>query len=532
MNKKSLFSIAIAGLLTLGYTLASAQPGTLDNSFNLTGTEYFNIGSRCQANTSALTAGGHILVGGFSAAASGSHSRYTLINLFPDGTIDTTFAHLGMAIDSFPNSQKDIIKTVLVQPDGKIIAMGSTDTGFTSMTPFISMMRYKANGEPDSTFGNNGKALFHFGGPTVGNSMAIQPDGKYVIAGSLSGKFMAARINANGTVDSSFWYTGFRVISIGNGAYDVAKAIALYPDGRILIAGTSYHSTNYCASLVRMASNGIMDNTFGGVGIITSLIYRRYDVINSLQIQPDGKIIAAGSSLVSSTGSSPDNELFVVRYDTVGNEDVTFGITGILNLNSGPYDDKCSSSLLLPDGKIMVGGYTTNSSYNPNYVLYRINTDGTPDATFGTGGMVTTNFSIFGNNFLDYGACLNRQTDGKIVFSGYSAFSGTSVFTIARYLTDSSLGVVDFSNNNTLLVYPNPIGKELNLSFDLNKDETIKIDLYDITGRLNASIQAEKEMGAGNHHVSLQVPENLPKGEYFVVLQSGQGQRLYVKVLR
>ena len=183
--------------------------------------------------------------------------------------------------------------------------------------------------------------------------------------------------------------------------------------------------------LTTTSTHGTPDTTFGAKGAVVTAIGTSDDEINSLKLQSDGKIVAAGQSQVS----AGVNQFALVRYNTDGSLDTTFGKGGIVTTRIVSGDCMAYDVVIQGDGKLVAAGYTANGSGN-QFALVRYNTDGSLDTTFGTGGIVTTTMPGADNEIL----ALGLQGDGKLVAAGYqTALDSSWQYTLARYNTDGSL---------------------------------------------------------------------------------------------
>ena len=262
--------------------------------------------------------------------------------------------------------------------------------------------------------------------------------------------FALARYNTDGTLDATFGsggkvttYTTAYYFSIGS-----AKAVAIQSDGKIVVAGYIYNSPQHVSSnqhdfaLVRYNTDGTLDATFGSGGIVVTALRpgkdnNDMDYAHAVAIQADGKIVAAGSTGPHPNGSydpkavTTDN-FALVRYNTNGTLDTSFGAGGIVTADIGTNNDKAYAVAIQSDGKIVAAGYAYSSVSNANFALARFNTNGTLDANFGTAGKVTTDIGT-GESYA-YGVAI--QSDGKIVAAGVK---NGYYFALVRYNTNGTL---------------------------------------------------------------------------------------------
>jgi uncharacterized delta-60 repeat protein len=283
------------------------------------------------------------------------------------------------------------VRAVRSQPDGKILVGGAFDS--FNGTSTVRIARLNADGTLDNTF-NTGTG---FNGSV--NSVDVQPDGKILVGGvftSFNGTSTVriARLNADGTLDNTF--------NTGTGFMGVVYSADVQPDGKILVGGSfiSFNGTSTVNRIARLNADGTLDNTFTtGTGFNTT--------VNSVDVQPDGKILVGGI-FTSFNGTSTVNR--IARLNTNGALDNTF------NTGTG-FNDEVISVDVQPDGKILVGGFF--SSFNGTSTVNRIarlNADGTLDNTFNTGtGFNNTVNSVY------------VQPDGKILVGGvFTSFNGTN----------------------------------------------------------------------------------------------------------
>src|SRR5262249_31918578 len=204
------------------------------------------------------------------------------------------------------------------------------------------------------------------------------------------------------------------------GRLDRAFAVAVQADGKILAAGIAAkpgEQRNF--ALARYNSDGSLDPGFGSNGRVTTDFYGLLDNAYALAIQPDGKIVAAGSATIPGSNT---NEFALARYDADGTLDSTFGnggkvATAVLALN-----DPALALALQSDGKIVAGGFALIAGLNYDFALVRYSgVDGTPDPGFGTGGVVLTDFA--GGD--DEIKALAIQSDGKIIAGGPALSNGS-----------------------------------------------------------------------------------------------------------
>ncbi len=276
-----------------------------------------------------------------------------------DGDLDPTFGVAGQVQTDF-NHSTDIANAVALQSDGKLVVVGQSYTNNDYSGEDFAVARYNANGTLDNTFGVNGKVTTDFPGlAAVPSAVLIQPDGKILVAGgafplfTFLGDFKLVRYNSNGTLDTSFGSGGIVTTSFpGQGSY--AFAVALQPDGKIIAAGTDFvdfssdDSSNTDFGLERYNSDGSPDTTFGNGGQVTTDFDGFNDDAFSILVQPDGKLVAVGSAKNPTTYY----DFAAVRYLANGTIDTTFGVAGKVRTDFGHAGiDQAHSAVLQPDGK-------------------------------------------------------------------------------------------------------------------------------------------------------------------------------------
>jgi uncharacterized delta-60 repeat protein len=289
-----------------------------------------------------------------------------------------------------------------------------------------------APGDLDFSFGGNGKVITNFGsGVDEGNDVAIQDDGKIVVVGTTAGRFAAARYETDGSLDDTFSGNG-KVKTNFIGGFDRGLAVAIQPNGKIVVAGIHGVDSNATFALVRYKPDGTLDDAFGGDGKVKTNFTPAIDGANDLVIQPDGRIVAvgfAGIVALAHVGS-----FALARYRPNGNLDGTFSGDGKARTEFTDDTDGAFGVALQANGKIVTAGLA--GGFNPAFALARHRPNGTLDDSFGGDGRVTTNFSPFGAE--DRATDVAIQPDGRIVAVGL-ANEPDFAFALARYHRDGRL---------------------------------------------------------------------------------------------
>ncbi|MBI3852831.1 MAG: hypothetical protein HY298_21460 [Verrucomicrobia bacterium] len=341
-----------------------------------------------------------------------------------------------------------------------------TGSANNSSNNILAVARFNVDGTLDTSFGANGKVTTAVGtGLSEGKAILIQPDGKVVVAGSsyngANDDFAVLRYNTNGAPDTSFGTDGIVTTPIGTGN-DVANAIALQSDGKLVVAGNSYNGANNDFAVVRYNANGTLDTSFDGDGKVTTAIDMGEDQALAVKIQADDKIVVAGYGTIGTA-----IEMAVVRYRTNGALDTTFGSFGRVATAIGSGGVDAGFGLVIQtNSRIVVAGLTVNGG-NVDVAIVRYNTNGTLDTSFDGDGKVTTPIGLG----TDESLAMALQTDGKIFVVGASTIGAHLEFAAVRYNTDGSLddsygiggkAIVDFGDNADNTGYAlalDPIGR-------------------------------------------------------------------------
>jgi uncharacterized delta-60 repeat protein len=363
---------------------------------------------------------GKVVVAGYSF--NGSDNDFALVRYNTDGSLDTSFGTGGVVLTDF--GSRDQAVALVLQPDGKFVAAGFSGSDF-------ALASYNPDGSLDTTFGSGGKVTTNLGS-TIDQAWALvlQADGKLVAAGTTgdgsTDSFGLARYNANGTLDTSFGSGGIVTTRFGS-SQQRATALVLQPDGKLVAAGgVNFGGGNFDFALARYNPDGSLDATFGGTGkVMVDFGNSGDDGAQALALQPDGKILAAGT--VNWT-SAPSAQFGLIRLNPDGSLDGTFGSGGKVLTGVGGAAG-FNSLLLQADGKIIAGGSRCLTRIDCDFALARYNSDGSLDATFGNGGIVIT---VWGGGE-DYPNGLAMQSDGKIVAAGVVNADTNSDIALVRY---------------------------------------------------------------------------------------------------
>ena len=514
-------SIILICSMVFAYIYTTAQHGGLDNTFGTNGIVTTTIGVEGDfSNDIAVQEDGKILLVGTSDIGTDENPLrvLTLARYNTDGALDNSFS--GDGITTFDLGGGVRGRSVAILPDGKILTAGIH--GGATTQDFL-IVKFNSDGTVDMTFGSNGRVETDFASSIdITNKIHITPDGKIVLTGlvvSTTGDmdFGAARYNADGTPDVTFDGDGKVTFDLVNDD-DRCNSSALQPDGKLLLFGkvTIVGDTDF--AILRCNVDGSLDNTFGTNGIVLTDFGTTDDYGMSIALQSNGKIIATG--ITDRFSSAP--KLGVVRYNADGTLDNTFGTGGIasLTVGNGMYQNS-NYPVIQSDGKIVISGASTTSG-SDDITLVRLSPNGSLDNTFGNNGVVTTDIGENSNA----SSSIALQSNSKILVGG-NAFpndDGIGVFTLSRYLSGSNLGVISFSKqDHGLLIYPNPIKESAVLEYTLTNDETISINLFDISGRIVQSFVREEKRAKGQHKETLNLETSIPSGDYILTLSNGEG---------
>jgi uncharacterized delta-60 repeat protein len=434
-DKNLLATLVMTFILVLSTgTKTFAAGGTLDLTFGTNGivTTQFN-GLPSSAIDIALQTDGKLVVLG------SRQSGKVLARYNSNGTLDTAFGTGGIAsieIASFSGMK------VAIQTDGKILVGGGSSGRF-------AVARYNANGSLDMSFGTGGLSVLpaEAGDSRYGPSdLVIQPDGRIVMVGTESnqGNFTnvaVAKFSSDGTPD---FMRIFDKYDFPNNRYNGASAVVVQPDNKVVVSGDMMdNDANQQLTLMRLNQDGWTDKSaFGtnGKGTVLVSIPNFSHSSGALALQPDGKILAAGGT-VNDDNKPVDGVL--VRLLGDGSLDTSFGGTGIVTADFGA-NEAFDDFVVQPDGKIIVEG-RTGSLDASDFLLVRYNSDGSLDTTFGTNGKVVTDLG----NSADTAMGLARQLDGRVIVVGSSGANAilaryqTGAAGVTNTASFKSVGVYD-----------------------------------------------------------------------------------------
>lgn len=476
---------------------------------------------------------------------------------------------LAFADATFPPGSHEIAHDVAILPDGRILLAGEVSTPGYTETDF-ALARFQPDGQPDLFFGVRGRVALSLGNLDVARAMAIQPDGKIVVAGYTGSgnavNFMIARFNANGTLDNTFGFGGFNAMDFAGGP-DYGWALALAPDGRIIVAGTVFNGARNVFGVACFKSDGTADHSFDLDG----------KQLYEFSVGPDHwatSVVIQGGTLIL-VGGSVGGNFAVVRLTMAGAVDYTFGNgSGRVSRDLGGAD-YLEALAMGTDGRIYAAG-TRVAGGNSDWALTRWP---------GSGGLVLCNpVCPWTSTFVDFGSSygsvsdLEVRADGRLVLAGSvdgatmhwcqfapggttpeaagaTVFPGTVEGTAARFsgagrlivagyhlsqgernmalarfetIRDATVSVDDFKPVRSSLrlsaPHPNPLLNRSTIEFDLPHAQPVRLAIHDVAGRQVRVLQ-DGALTAGRHHRlwdgTDEQGRSVAAGVYFARLEAG-----------
>lgn len=399
----------------------------LDAAFGVGGTVTTDLGGTDELFAMALQTDGKIVAVGRRTMVGARDLDIAVVRYLSDGSLDTAFGAGGATYLNLGDN--DVARAVAVQADGKIVVAGSAYRGITNHDFVVA--RFNTDGTPDASFGTGGYVTTDFGisaaSMDFAYGMTLQADGKIIAVGSSQypgsnfGYFAVVRYNADGTLDNTFAGDGKQATQIGGGAPDRAQSVAVQADGKIVVAGIAELAASTNFGVARYNANGTLDASFGTNGtVMTDINANSADDARALAIQSDGKIVVAGE-----TFTYPTRSFALARYTISGALDTTFDGDGKVVTSFGAGASAYGVGVQA-NGRIVAAGYSSNGSIN-RFALIRYAANGSLDASFGTGGGVATSF---GTSAIAYALAI--QPDGKLVAGGIT----NTNFALARYVGD------------------------------------------------------------------------------------------------
>jgi uncharacterized delta-60 repeat protein len=406
MNHRLIFVAlaALAAVFALAGTSGAAGRGELDPSFGNAGKQIVELGfPHAQINAATVQSDGKtVLVGSTEGYVGGSD--FLVARLDPDGSLDRSFGVEGVETTDFEGFE-DIAQAVAIEPDGKIVLVGSESYAAGPGNRHWAVARYDTDGRPDPGFSEDGKTEIEFpgGGSQGALAVAFQPDGKVLVGGNSNPfeseiAFGLARLEEDGEPDPGFGEDGRQTTKLPSG-YGSVSQIAAGPQGKVLALGYAGNGGFFEFALARYDIDGKLDTTFAGHGITTAQFSPGgTSEPKGFAVLPDGKMLVAGTTGVEFGGY----EFVVARFDANGTLDTSYGQAGVAK-SAFPDDGELStpSEAFMASGfgvasdgtAFLAGNYRTFeegfSVERQQYAVAAFRPDGAPDTGFSGDGMAT-----------------------------------------------------------------------------------------------------------------------------------------------
>jgi uncharacterized delta-60 repeat protein len=409
-------SVVFTMLLVVGLGMpAAAVSGDLDPDFGVDGKITTPFPGGAYANDVAVQRDQRIVAVG-AAAGPSFDGEFAVVRYLTDGTLDPSFDDDGMLTTPIGPGGVDEASAVGIVANRKIVAAG------TDGREAFAVVRYLSDGSLDPAFGGTGIVRTDLTASSdVAHDLAIQDDGRIIVVGQrgTTPRFTVVRYRRNGSLDAAFAGDGTTGLPI---AWSFATAVAVQPDGKIVVAGFEPGGL----VLARFRRDGALDRTFGRDGVSSGRVWGQFP--GAVALQPDGKIVTAG-----------DRDIFAVsiaRFGPGGRLDPTFGEDGVVVTKLAPGAEQGLSGLVIrSDGRIVASGDVRPHEYGDTVVqrivVVRVLDDGILDPTWGGDGKVVTRFP----GGADAGGAA-AQADGRIVVVGSTRLvdEGESAMIAVRYL--------------------------------------------------------------------------------------------------
>ncbi len=478
-------------------TFCAAQAAFLDPTFGSGGKTIIPLGPTDGGafENVSVQPDGKIVVAGTMVG----YSRIFRFNT--NGTLDSTFSLNGI----YTGSNSTGFLALTLQPDDKIVAEGRIIIAVGNIQ-FLTI-RLNSDGTPDMTFGSSGIVTTDFGpfSNDYGKAIAMQADGRIVLAGEVASKPAVARLLPTGVLDSSFDADGLAVYGEGG-----TNSVAIAPDGKIVLGGI--FAPGEPLLTIRILPNGALDTSFNHTGKAMTLAGDSWNNGGITRVQPDGKIVVAGSGTFGAQGS----DYVAIRYNTDGTLDGSFGFGGIAHVDFNNKGDRARAMVLTTDGKILLAGEATVGD-KEDFAVVRLNSDGTPDPTFGDNGRIVNAV----RSLNDQPHALALQADGRIVLAGSSVKSNPYVDpAIVRFLP-AAASVDEIGRPTDIILYPNPLHSILMVD-EHYLGHIVSISATDIVGRVR-TVEPATEIA-----INL---ANWPVGVYFFRVALDDGRVVMQRVL-
>jgi len=429
---------------------------------------------------------GKLVVVGNSVDSSGD-SKFALVRYNSNGSLDGSFG-LGGKITTDVSFAFDAASSAVIQADGKLVVAGYSDS--SSHLSSFELVRYNTNGSLDTSFGTNGKVITQVGNSDdQAKSIAIQPNGKLIAAGYSRGidgvkNFVLVRYNADGSLDTTFGNNGMEVSTTGT-----AFSVIVQSDVNLVAAGARLDSKGnsdfYLLNYTDIPGQGSES------GSITTNFNSTYNVAESVIRQPDGKFVAVGTSLTTFGYG-----FALARYNADGSADTTFDGDGKVTSNfnfgdsSSDWDPGAAKSVVIrPNGELIVVGTVqslqADGQANSDFVIQCYNYDGTLNYKEHWQNLSPLEFGFNSGTRVNAANSVAIQPDGKVVAAGYSKNTqGNLDFALVRYNTDGSL-------DTTFNGVPNDGHFDIALEFSIDTPENLKAAFKTAAARWQSIITAD-----------------------------------------
>ncbi|MBT4656342.1 MAG: hypothetical protein HOB61_04720, partial [Actinobacteria bacterium] len=347
------------------------------------------------------------------------------------GDLDTSFSADGVVTTSVESG--GLGQSVAVQSDGKVVVAGYALVGGNYD---VAVVRYTSSGALDSTFGTGGIVTVDVDSKTdKGYGVAIQSDGKIVVVGEsatdpmgFSYDFLAIRLSSSGSLDSTFGTAGITTITLGPSS-DYARSVVIDSSGRAVIGGYASNGVDWDFGIARLTTSGGLDSAFNGGTVLVPFGSNAYAY--GMVLASDGDVILAGTS---------GGDFAVARLTSSGVLDTAFSGDGRATVDVGAGDDTARAAALAADGDIILAGFSGG-----DVAVARLTSGGSLDTTFAGGGAST--FAVGAGNDAAYAVAVTAR--GRLVLAG-SAHNGTDDDVAVLRLTSAGALDTNFSGDGKL----------------------------------------------------------------------------------